>query len=385
MRRNQTLCFDEVHHFLTGLFDSDLHSKRILSLTNATLGVVMTASLAVNTIGQGLALARGLTTKHAIKQVDRLLSNDGIDIDAALCHWIPYVVGSRSNINVAMDWTDFDADGQATIMLSLLTKHGRATPLLWLTVDTATLKNHRNEYEYQVLRNLASALPRDIKVCIVADRGFGDQKLYKMLTEELKFDYVIRFRGNITVTTKAGETRTAAAFVGPGGQARILRGAFVTADHYQVGIVLCVQDKGMKQAWCLAASSPTATSKTLKSLYGKRWGIECGLRDAKDIRFGMGMGSIHVSTPERRDRLWLLNALAIALMTLLGAAGEALGYDRHLKSNTSKRRTHSLFRQGCMLYELIPTMPELRLLPLIERFATMLAEIPVFSEAFGII
>jgi hypothetical protein len=31
---------------------------------------------------------------------------------------------------------------------------------------------------------------------------------------------------------------------------------------------------------------------------------------------------------------------------LLGAAGEALGYDRHLKSNTSKKRTHSLFRQG---------------------------------------
>src|SRR5208283_5212540 len=77
-----------------------------------------------------------------------------------------------------------------------------------------------------------------------------------------------------------------------------------------------------------------------------RWSIECGLRDTKDLRFGMGMGSIHVSTPARRDRLWLLNALAIALLTLLGAAGEALGYDRYLKSNTTKRRTHSLFRQG---------------------------------------
>ena len=151
MRRNQTLCFDEVHHFLDGLFDGDLHAKRVLSLTNATLGVIKTASLAVNTIGQGLALARGLVTKHAIKQVDRLLSNEGIDIDVALCRWIPYVVGSRTSINVAMDWTDFDADGQATIMLSLLTRHGRATPLLWLTVDTSTLKNRRNDYEYQVL------------------------------------------------------------------------------------------------------------------------------------------------------------------------------------------------------------------------------------------
>src|SRR5579864_1341645 len=120
-------------------------------------------------------------------------------------------------------------------------------------------------------------------------------------------------------------------------------------------------------------------------LYGKRWSIECGLRDTKDLRFGMGMGSIHVSTPARRDRLWLLNALAIALLTLLGAAGEALGYDRHLKSNTTKRRTHSLFRQGSMLYDLIPTMPEVRLLPLIARFAASIGELPIFAGTFGVL
>jgi len=99
----------------------------------------------------------------------------------------------------------------------------------------------------------------------------------------------------------------------------------------------------------------------------------------------MGMASIRVSTPERRDRLWLLNAFAVALLTLLGAAGEALGYDRHLKSNTSKRRTHSLFRQGAMLYDLIPMMPEPRLRPLIERFAAMLLELPAFAAVYGAI
>jgi hypothetical protein len=28
-----------------------------------------------------------------------------------------------------MDWTDFDADNQATIMVSLVSRHGRSTPL----------------------------------------------------------------------------------------------------------------------------------------------------------------------------------------------------------------------------------------------------------------
>ena len=382
MPSKKQISFENIHRFLRTMFAGDLHAKRILSLAGATLGAIESASLAVALIGQGLALARGLVTKHAIKQVDRMLANPGIDVDALLHHWVPFVVGKRPSITVAMDWTEFEADGQATIMLSLLCRHGRTTPLVWLTVDTATLKNRRNGYEYQVLVRLAEVLPADVHVCIVADRGFGDHKLYRVLTEELKFDFVIRFRGNIRVTAD-GEARTATEWVGAGGRARVLRAATVTAVGYPVGTVVCVQAKGMKEAWCLAASTTDKSTRELINLYAKRWGIECAFRDSKDIRFGMGMSSVHVSTADRRDRLWLINAFAVALLTLLGAAGEALGYDRHLKSNTTKRRTHSLLRQGRMLYELVPTMPEHRLQPLIERFAEMLVAQPVFVEMFG--
>jgi hypothetical protein len=57
----------------------------------------------------------------------------------------------------------------------------------------------------------------------------------------------------------------------------------------------------------------------------------------------------------------------------------------NLKSNTTKKRTHSLFRQGAMLYELIPMMPEPRLRPLVERFGATLLEIPAFNAVYGII
>jgi hypothetical protein len=120
-------------------------------------------------------------------------------------------------------------------MLALLTEHGRATPLVWLTVATATLKGCRNEIEYQVLVRLAEMLPAAVRVRIIADRGFGDHKLYRVLTEELRFDFVIRFRGTITVTAAGGETRRAADWVGARGRARVLRGATVTAERYEVG------------------------------------------------------------------------------------------------------------------------------------------------------
>ena len=73
--------------------------------------------------------------------------------------------------------------------------------------------------------------------------------------------------------------------------------------------------------------------------------------------FGSGWGCRRVSSPQRRDRMLLPSALAIGLPALLGAAGESLGYDRWLRANTVKYRTHSLFRQGPMLYEHIPNWP----------------------------
>lgn len=363
----------DIRQFLDELFDGDVHAKRVDSLANGTLGVMASASLAVAMIGQALAQARGLLTKHAIKQVDRLLSNQGIDVWNLFAYWVPEVVGNQQAIVVAMDWTDFDADGQATLALNLVTRHGRAMPLVWVTMLKDELTEQRNAIEDACLVRLSEVLPAGTKVTILADRGFGDHKLFAFLTE-LGFDYVIRFRGNTQVTAADGEKRPAAQWVGTGGRARKLPGAAVTATSYPVGAVVCVHAKNMKEPWCLAASNAKATSSETVNLYSKRWSIEPSFRDTKDLRFGMGLSAIHIGDPERRDRLLLLNAFAVFLLTLLGAAGESLGMDRQLKVNTAKRRTHSLFRQGCMLYELIPNMPDARLTPLVDRFANMLQQ-----------
>ena len=360
-----------VFAFVDELLEGDLHGKRVLSLSNATLGVMVSASLAVAVIGRSLAQARGLLTKHAVKQVDRLLSNQAIDPWQIAARWVPEVIGSASAIQVVMDWTDFDADGQTTLALNKVTPHGRATPLLWLTVTKDDLKNKRNAYEDTCLKRLAEVLPAGVKVTILADRGFGDTKLFGYLGT-LGFDYVIRFRGNTHVTAATGERRPAADWVGKGGRAVKLSGAALTASEHPVGAVVCVQAKDMKEPWCLATSLGGATARAIVDAYARRWTIEPSFRDTKDIRFGMGLSLLRISRPDRRDRLLLINAFAMHLLTMLGTAGEELGMDRHLKSNTSKTRTHSLFRQGCMLYDLIPNMPQVRLRPLMLRFADIM-------------
>lgn len=376
---------EDIRSVIDETYAGELHAKRVQALADATLGVMAGASRAVSMIGQALALARGLLTKHALKQVDRTLSNQGIDVWDSFAHWVPQRIGPRREIVVAMDWTEFDRDGQATLVLTLVTNHGRATPLIWLTVWKDELAQHRNAYEDACLARLAQVLPPGVKVMILADRGFGDHKLFSYL-KRLGFGYVIRFRGNISVTAATGECRPAADWVGKDGRARKLLGATVTATaQAPVGAVVCVHAKGMKEPWCLAVSDGEAPTAQVVTYYAKRWTVEPTLRDLKDLAFGLGLSATRIGEPTRRDRLLLVNAFAILLLTLLGAAGESLGMDRHLKSNTAKKRTHSLFRQGCMLFELIPTMPEHRLCPLMTRFAEIIHEDKSFSGLFSVV
>ncbi|KAF2988746.1 hypothetical protein OGR47_19045 (plasmid) [Methylocystis sp. MJC1] len=78
--RAATQRLEFIENYLATVFGSDLHVKRVCSVSNAVLGVMTSASLAVALVGQALAQARGKAAKHAIKQVDRLLSNQGIDV-----------------------------------------------------------------------------------------------------------------------------------------------------------------------------------------------------------------------------------------------------------------------------------------------------------------
>lgn len=384
LRKESQLSPKRVHAFLRGLFEEDLHAKRVMSLAAATTGVIHAAALSIHAIGQGLAQAAGLRGKHAVKQVDRLLSNAGIDLPTLFNKWVPFVVGERKEIVTALDWTEFDGDDHSTIALYVVTAHGRSTPLIWRTVVKSELEGWRNAHEDALLEQFEAALPDAVKVTILADRGFGDQKLYEHL-RHLGFDFVIRFRGCILVTDSDGVTLPASDRVPNNGRPRLLRDAFVTADKTHVPAVVCVKARGMADPWLLASSRADLTGAEIVKLYGRRFTIEETFRDTKNLRYGMGLSATRIGSPDRRDRLLFLGAMAHALLTLLGAAAEATGLDRTLKVNTVKRRTHSLYRQGCFWYGAIPNMPVGDLHLLMREFGRIVSAHAVFREIFGAI
>jgi Transposase DDE domain len=371
---------EELDELMGEVFGGEIHAQRVASLCDGVDGVLHAASLGVRAIGHGLAVANGLAPRHAIKQVDRLLSNPKLmREDVARC-WVRFVIAERKAVFVNFDWTEVENSDQSMIVLGTQTEHGRSTPLVWKTVTRSELKGQRNVHEDELLGLLADVLPQGGRVTVVADRGFSDIKLYRFL-KKLGFEYIIRFRGVVYVESAEGVRRQAKDWLGAGGRMRVLLGPRVTAEGQPVPIVVCVQQKRMKEPWLLASSRSDLTGTAIMHCYSKRFTVEETFRDIKNPRLGLGLKQTVMARNDRRDALFLLAVLAHTLLTRLGKAGEELGMDRWL--GATRPRQYSRFRQGQMLFDLIPTMEQQRLRTLLQRFGQLLRQHVLLSQVLG--
>jgi hypothetical protein len=94
-------------------------------------------------------------------------------------------------------------------------------------------------------------------------------------------------------------------------------------------------------------------------------------------------GETVVTRNDRRDLLFLLAVLAHALLTLLGKAGQEWGMERML--GATRPGGISLFRQGLLLWDLLPRMREDRLRALIRRFGELLRQHVPFTGILGVL
>ena len=375
----------EVQKFVHNLLTDTMHKKRQDSLADAAFGLMNSETLRLHQLGEGLARAKNLKKKHATKQIDRLLSNKKFTIWDIASSWVPYVIGCRTKIYVALDWTSFAKDGQETICINLITTHGRATPLLWKTVNKTQLKHNRGRYEDQLLSRLKECIPADVDVTIIADRGFASYKFFEFIEKDLKFKYIIRIKASTTVISNKNTVKKATEWLAKDGHARNIKQAKLTKQAFPVEQVIVCKEKNMKAPWIIVTNDKGLKTKEIINLYAKRWKIEPYFRDIKDKRFGFGLSDTHILSAERRDRLLFIVAIAYVLMTILGAAGEAIGFDRLLKVNTVKTRTHSLIRQGMFYYAFFDNFSPQDKQNLLDKFQNLLQEQSVFQEIFFVI
>jgi hypothetical protein len=124
------------------------------------VGLLFSKRLGIAAVGLAMARTFGKQAKHSKKQVDRFLSNKKLPLQTLFNAYVPFMVGNRTKIEVAMDWTEFDKDDQSTLSLSLVTNNRRTQPLVWFSVVKSNLKGKQKAYEREALSILKSSLPK---------------------------------------------------------------------------------------------------------------------------------------------------------------------------------------------------------------------------------
>jgi len=214
-----------------------------LCITNTLLGILKSPSLRPSAVGRGLAEAKSLCAKHTIKQVDRLLSDDKFPFLKIQHSIVNQLLSNKKEILVAMDWTCFARDNQITLTLRHVTNHGRAIPLLWLSVYADELKGPKIDYENQLLSQLYNLLSDETRVVILADREFGSIKRFKRLKKQYSFEYVIRFRINTYITNVNRDSKKALDWLGANYQNRTFNNSKLTLKEYPIPKIVVSREK----------------------------------------------------------------------------------------------------------------------------------------------
>lgn len=265
----------------------------------------------------GRCLVGNATAKSRIQRTWRFCDNDRIRIGDAMTGFINRITRKRKKpLLVALDWTQIRA---FHTLMAAAVLGGRAVPLLWATYTEGQLYRSQNSYEEGLLRLLVSMLPEGVKVILLADRGFGRTELARTCLD-LGVRFLIRIKPDVRVT-HTSYTGRLDDYPIKKGMWRVLAGAQYRSDEAVTLNVVIRWKKGLPkkrdEAWFLMTDL-AGNAVQLTDLFARRTAIEELFRDGKDGRYGLGLGQSQVETAGRLDRLILIVALALILLSGLG-------------------------------------------------------------------
>jgi hypothetical protein len=274
-------------------------------------------------VGRGTLSALGrclpgpAAAKHRIKRAWRFCANDRVHAPGVMPRVVRRLTRKRKKpLLVALDWTQV---GPFHTLMAAAVMKGRAVPLLWASYTDGQLTRSQNSFEESLLRLLVTMLPGGVRVILLADRGFGRTEL-ATTCRDLCLKYLIRIRPEVRVAHPSYTGRLDEYPVKKG-MWRVLAGAEYRSDKAATLNVVIRWKRGLPpkrdEPWFLMTNLP-GNAVQLTALYARRMAVEELFRDGKDGRYGLGLGQTQVTTTARLDRLILILALAVILLTGLG-------------------------------------------------------------------
>jgi hypothetical protein len=296
------------------------------------------------------------TVKHQIKRCYRFCANDQVESSEAMRGIVNRLLRKRKKpLLVALDWVDIK--GYQTLMASAVLK-GRSTPLCWASCKGHVYDGHksRNAFEESLLLVLRSMIPTQVKVIILADRGFGRTALASFCQRQ-GFNYLIRIQPKVTVRLHGFHGKLLDYPVKKG-IAKVLKRVSYRSDEAvtQSVVVRWPKDLPPKRDECwFLMTDLSGTAYQLCRLYGKRMTIEQLFRDGKNKRNGWSLRDTQLSSPERLDRMLLILAVAYLLLCGMGLIAQ----QKHKPSAwcSASKEQCSIFLIGLIMLKKLKASP----------------------------
>jgi hypothetical protein len=319
----------------------------LLPSQSKTLAVLVAAAIRCerpNLAQIGRGMAGPVTAKSAIKRAWRFTCNERIEVSDGMATVIAKLVRKRKKrLLVSFDWTEFR--DFHTLMAAACIK-GRSVPLLWASYPEWKLLRSQNSLEEGLLRLLRTLIPETVHVVILADRGFGRAE-WAAVCQELKLDYLVRIKPNVTVASKRyhGLLSKYPVFKGT---AHVLHEVQYRADARVTHHVVIRWRPGLPkkrdEPWYLMTNLE-GRAESLCQLYGCRMQVEELFRDQKNRRNGWGVRNTRIQYADRFDRLLLILALAYLLLAGLGLQAK-LDYESSQWCTNTRNSECSVFTIG---------------------------------------
>lgn len=306
-----------------------LRLSQAKTLSKLVGGALACARLSLGEVGR--QMLGKVAVKHRIKQVWRFIDNDRVEpvdvmpalMGRLLSRWLKR--RKKRPVLVCLDWTDIRSFH--TLMAGIVVK-GRAIPLAWASYKDKVQGKSQNVLEESLLLAIKAALPADVRVVILADRGFGRTELGRFC-QKIGFDYLIRIKAKVKIQIGSQTTRLDQYPVKRGMCRRLNDVLYRSGKDPLKQHVIVRWKKGLKgdkdQPWYLMTNLDDP-AKELSDLYAKRFNIEEFFRDMKGRRLGWNLRDCRITQSDRLDRLLLILVLAYLLLTGLG-----LWAKKHLK------------------------------------------------------
>ncbi len=340
---------------------ASMHTTRLTVLCVAVEALIHGGRLTVT--GLGRALRSGTTVKHAIKRMDRLLSNrqllhERARIHAALIRW---TLGSQVRPIILVDWSDLTADRRWQLLRAALPVGGRALTVYEEVHPLGRLTNPQVHRAF--LRTLHQLVPSGITPIVVTDAGFRAPWFREVERRGWAFVGRVRHRDHVRFPKATGWVRSKSLYDHATATPKRLGGCELVESHpLRCQLVLVKEPRkhrihrsrlghkvrssssrkqaaGHREPWLLAVSEQLADSRAdqVVACYRKRMQIEEAFRDLKDARFGVGLCLSQTRQANRFAILLLIAALAQLALWLVGHAAVKAGYHWRYQANTTRQ------------------------------------------------